>query len=506
MAAPSGIVWGGIVGGYGRIGIYVKLTNTNTQTTRHTEVWFWSKYSVDDSNNTLYYNDNATSATTSVGAVNINTTVASGSGWSTSNQVKLKEYDYTFTRGTSSSKRYVAAKLTNIDRVGGTMTVNTSYTIPALTKYTVSYNANGGSGAPASQSKYYGKTLTLSKTKPTRTGYTFKGWATSASGSVAYASGASYTANANVTLYAVWQAVTYTVKYNANGGTGAPSNQTKTHGVTLTLSSTKPTRASMIEDGVTTTYTFKGWATSSTATTVSYTAGAKYTANASVTLYAVWSTATTITEYDVTYNTNGGTVVNSQIKQKNVTLKLRTTIPTKNGYTFAGWGLSEDTTTVSYAAGANYTANADIVLYAIWTPWTHTVNFNINGGTGTVPSSFTKTTDVDVMIPEANISKANCVFKCWSTSATGSGGTNYYIGDAYDATKNGGSVTLYAIWKEKKILIYKATKSCEAVEFVETDEVVGFENTGTVYASEFIEDDSLILGNSSFHFGEIIER
>ena len=506
MAAPSGIVWGSIVGGYGRIGIYVKLTNTNTQTTRHTEIWFWSKYSVDDSANTFYYNDNATSATTSKGAVNINTTVASGSGWSTSNQVKLKEYDYTFTRGTSSSKRYVAAKLTNVDRVGGTMTCSTSYTIPALTKYTVSYNANGGSGAPSSQSKYYGKTLTLSSTKPSRTGYTFKGWATTASGSVAYASGASYTANASVTFYAVWQANTYTVKYNANGGTGAPSNQTKTHGVTLTLSSTKPTKSSTTSDGVTTSYTFKGWATSANSSTVAYTAGAKYTANASVTLYAVWSTTTTVTEYDVTYNTNGGSNVSPQVKKKGTALTLKSTIPTKTGYTFKGWGLSEDDTTVDYAAGATYNKDADIVLYAIWTPWTHTVQFNVNGGTGTVPSSFTKTTDVDVMIPEGNISKANCVFKCWSTNASGSGGTNYYIGDAYEATKNGGTVTLYAIWKERKVLIYKVDKSCEAVEFIESDEILGFENTGMVYAPEFIEGSSVIFDSTSFHFGELIER
>lgn len=506
MAAPSGIVWGSTVGGYGRIGIYVKLTNTNTETTRHTEIWFWSKYTVDDSANTFYYDDNATSATTSRGAVNINTTVASGSGWSTSNQVKLKEYDYTFTRGTSSSKRYVAAKLTNIDRVGGTMTCSTSYTIPALTKYTVSYNANGGSGAPSSQSKYYGKTLTLSGTKPSRTGYTFKGWATSSGGSVTYASGASYTANASTTLYAVWQAKTYTVKYNANGGTGAPSNQTKTHGVTLTLSSTKPTRASINNDGVLTTFTFKGWATSANSSTVAYAAGAKYTANASVTLYAIWSSATSITEYDVTYNTNGGSTVNPQVKKKGTALTLRTTVPTKTGYTFKGWGLSEDDTTVDYAAGASYTKDEDIILYAIWTPWTHTVQFNINGGTGTVPSSFTKTTDIDVAIPEGNISKANCVFKCWSTKSSGSNGTNYYIGDAYEATKNGGTVTLYAIWKERKVLIYKADKSCEAVEFIESDEIIGFENTGMVYAPEFIEDDSLILGETSFHFGELVER
>ncbi len=507
MAAPSGIVWGSIVGGYGRIGIYVKLTNTNTQTTRHTEIWFWSKYSVDDSANTFYYNDNATTATTSKGAVNINTTVASGSGWSTSNQVKLKEYDYTFTRGTSSSKRYVAAKLTNVDRVGGTMSVSTSYTIPALASYTVKYSANGGSGAPSSQTKYYGKTLTLSSTKPSRTGHTFKGWATSASGSVAYASGASYTANASITLYAVWQANTYTVKYNANGGTGAPSSQTKTYGVALTLSSTKPTRASVDSgDGVLTTYTFKGWATSANSSTVAYAAGAKYTANASVTLYAVWSTKTTVTEYDVVYNTNGGSNVSPQVKTKGVALTLRSTIPTKNGYTFKGWGLSEDATTVAYAAGASYTTDADIILYAIWTPWTHIVQFNVNGGTGTVPSSFTKTTDVDVTIPEGNISKANCVFKCWSTKASGSGGTNYYIGDAYEATKNGGTVTLYAIWKERKVLIYKADKSCEAVEFIESDEILGFENTGMIYAPEFIEDGSLILGETSFHFGELVER
>lgn len=506
MAAPSGIVWGSIVGGYGRIGIYVKLTNTNTETTRHTEIWFWSKYSVDDSANTLYYNDNASSATTSVGSVNINTTVASGSGWSTSNQVKLKEYDTTFTRGTSSSKRNVAAKLTNIDRVGGTMSISTSYTIPALTKYTISYNANGGSGAPSSQSKYYGKSLTLSGTKPTRTGYTFKGWATSASGSVTYNAGASYTANASVTLYAVWQANTYTVKYNANGGTGAPSAQTKTHGATLTLSSTKPTRASVVDDGVTTSYTFKGWATSSTATTVAYTAGAKYTANESITLYAVWVKTSTVTEYDITYNTNGGSGVSSQIKKKGTALTLRATVPTKNGYTFKGWGLSEDATTISYAAGASYTTDADIVLYAVWTPWTHTVQFNLNGGSGTVPSDFTKTTDIDVMIQGGSISKENCVFKCWSTKSSGSGGVNYYVGDAYTDAKNGGTVTLYAIWKEKKILIYKSTKNCEAVEFVESDEIIGFENTGMVHAKEFIEDNTIILSNSGFHFGEIIER
>lgn len=87
----------------------------------------------------------------------------------------------------------------------GTSTASTTITIPALTSYKITYNANGGSGAPSSQTKYYGKTLTLSTTKPTRTNYTFLGWATSSSATTAkYSAGDSYTANSAATLYAVW--------------------------------------------------------------------------------------------------------------------------------------------------------------------------------------------------------------------------------------------------------------------------------------------------------------
>ena len=147
--------------------------------------------------------------------------------------------------------------------------------------YSIVYNANGGTGAPSTQTKTHGTAITLSSTKPTRSGYSFQGWGTSASDTtVDYASGASYTANASITLYAIWKANTYTVKFDANGGTGAPGNQTKTHGVNLTLSKTVPTRAN---------YTFKGWGTTSTTTSVSYAAGGTYTANTGITLYAIWS-------------------------------------------------------------------------------------------------------------------------------------------------------------------------------------------------------------------------
>lgn len=289
MAAPSGTVWGNIVTGSkdtrkGRIGIYTGVTSTATTVTVKLEVWFWSMYSVSDSSNSYYYNGNATSATTLIGSRSINHTVNTGSGWSTSNQTKLGSTEYTYPKGTSASTKNYAAKLTGIDSLGSSnaMTVTTSVTVPALASYTVAYNMNGGSGSISSQTKYYGKALTLSSTKPTRTGYSFQGWATSASGSVAYASGANYTANAAVTLYAVWKANTYAVTYNANGGTGAPTAQTKTYGKALTLSTVKPTREN---------YNFLGWATSATATTATYAPGASYTANAAATLYAVWGLA-----------------------------------------------------------------------------------------------------------------------------------------------------------------------------------------------------------------------
>jgi len=76
---------------------------------------------------------------------------------------------------------------------------------PTVT-FTITYNANGGTGAPSSQTKESGKALTLSSTNPTRQGYTFLGWATSAGASNAqYNAGSSFTTDANTTLYAVWR-------------------------------------------------------------------------------------------------------------------------------------------------------------------------------------------------------------------------------------------------------------------------------------------------------------
>lgn len=91
--------------------------------------------------------------------------------------------------------------------------------------YTIKYNANGGTGAPSAQTKTYGTNLTLSSTKPTRTGYAFKGWALTQAdandGSVYYQAGSTCGKNENLTLYAVWEAYKLTVNYYSNYATSA---------------------------------------------------------------------------------------------------------------------------------------------------------------------------------------------------------------------------------------------------------------------------------------------
>lgn len=229
------------------------------------------------------------------------------------------------------------------------------------TMYTMSYNANGGSGAPSSESKGSGWDYTISSVKPTKVGYTFQGWATySWASSASYHGGDTYKLNQNTTFYAVWSRNSYTISYNANGGTGAPSSQTKYYGTTLTLSSAKPYRTG---------YTFKGWGLYASSTSPLYQPGDDYNYNISRTLYAVWEKEAppAPTTYTVSYSANGGSgAPASQTKPKDIALTLSGTKPTRSGYTFLGWATSSSATSASYQPGGSYTANASVTLYAVW--------------------------------------------------------------------------------------------------------------------------------------------
>ncbi len=162
----------------------------------------------------------------------------------------------------------------------GSLTDTKSITInPKVTKYTVYFNANGGSGAPAAQTKYHNQTLTLSSTKPTRSGYIFLGWSTSSTAtSATYAAGGPYTANSGATLYAVWAKNTCRVYFNANGGYCPVSDKE------IPKNSAYGSLPSATRDG----YNFDGWYTRREGGT-RVTSSTVHTSSGNITLYAHWS-------------------------------------------------------------------------------------------------------------------------------------------------------------------------------------------------------------------------
>ena len=145
------------------------------------------------------------------------------------------------------------------------------------------------------------KSKTCSVTSPSveKNGYEIIGWNTSNSATTSsWNVNTSKSISTNSTYYPITKLNTYTVSYNANGGSGAPASQTKTTNNNLTLSSVKPTRVG---------YTFQGWGTSSSATTATYQPGGTYSDNKSITLYAVWK----INKVNIKFSTNSGTVQTS---------------------------------------------------------------------------------------------------------------------------------------------------------------------------------------------------
>ena len=121
-------------------------------------------------------------------------------------------------------------KVGNTNLPGNTYTVGSSDVsfsrVLAYNTYSVQFNGNGNTGGSMSNQDFtYGTAQNLNANGFSRTGYTFAGWATSADGDVDYADKASVinlttTNGGTVTLYAKWTANSYSVQFDANGGTG----------------------------------------------------------------------------------------------------------------------------------------------------------------------------------------------------------------------------------------------------------------------------------------------
>ena len=299
---------------------------------------------------------------------------------------------------------------------------------------TVTYNANGGSGAPSTASVATAATATVSSSLPTRTGYTFLRWNTAANGSgTDYSSGATFTMGAsNVTLYAVWLANTYSVTYDANGGAAPPASSSAQTDATFTVSASLPTRAG---------YTLVSWNTARNGGGTHYLSSATFTmpANA-VTMYAQWAANAN----NIAYNANGGTgAPANSVATTDSSTTLSSTVPTRSGYTFTGWNTVANGSGTSYASGATFTMpTTHLSLFAQWTPSTYQVIYNANGGTG-APTASSGSYLSNITLSSVAPTYTGYTFLGWGTLANGAG-TNYAAGGSFPVPAQ--NTTLYAVW------------------------------------------------------------
>ena len=387
------------------------------------------------------------------------------------------------------------------DAKGSVITLKAKWT---AWKHTIHYDKNVPASSssqtvanmPEDDTKTFDITKTISSTKPSRNGYIFNGWNTQKDGKgTAYASGAAYKHDQNggtVTLYAQWTPWKHTVTYDKNVDsssssqtvTNMPGNQTKTFDEKLMISSTKPSRNG---------YIFNGWNTQKNGKGTAYASGAEYKHDQNgntVTLYAQW----TAWKHTVHYNANGGdqnSVPTDQTKIFDQAMILSDKKPTRHGYNFVRWNTKADGTGTSYEVKGNYNHDQNggtVTLYAIWTPWVHTVHYDANGGDqNSVPNDQKKTygqsMNVATKVPTRNEYK----FLGWTTGKDGSG-TFYNPGDAYYHDQNGQTVTLYAKWIQLYTVKYDGNQPA----------IKGVTVTGSVANQTQGQDESVNLRTNNF--------
>ena len=260
---------------------------------------------------------------------------------------------------------------------------------------------------------------------PTRSGYTFKGWYTAASGGTkAGDAGDVYSPTANTTLYAQWTqnpATSYTITYakgTAMSGT-VPASQTKTKGKAIILqgntgnlaipgTKVKETYKVTLDDSngvsgtstytstktTSTNYVMAGWGTNANSSAVNYKLGASYNEDRDITLYPIFEKETSVTQDFITL--------------PNIV---------RPGYTFNGWYTAVSGGTKAGSGNSAYTPTANTTLYAQWTqnPATsYTITYAKGTATsGTVPASQIqdKGQKVNLQNNTGNLSKAPDVSK-----------------------------------------------------------------------------------------------
>ena len=340
-----------------------------------------------------------------------------------------------------------------------------------IPEYTLSYDANGGSGAFSNVKAAAGTEVTVTETEPTREEHKFLGWSTTKDGKAEFKKGDKIKLDKDMTLYAVWEKYTaFTITYDANGGNGAPAAQKSDSNGYVTLSSTVPTREG---------YNFKGWFTAKTWKSSDGTLinpGVRVKISQNVTLYAIWEAKATPSAFSLIYDANGGKggpgPVHNLLAQKGVALDTKN-VPTHDSVdgkkvVFLGWSLNKDGKI--YASGeakpATITSvdiSKDTSVFAVWAYDADgngtadilenkvTLTYDANGGKD-APAAQTLKSGEKTTVSKTVPTREEYTFEGWST--TKDGAVAYKGGEELTLSAN---TTLYAVWKQNALVTYKLT-------------------------------------------------
>lgn len=220
----------------------------------------------------------------------------------------------------------------------------------------------------------------------------------------------------------------YTITFNSNGGSQVPS-QDVVFGERIT-EPTPPTKTG---------YTFTGWFYLGTENRFDF----NTTVEGELTLEAHWSNGT----YDIVYNLNGGTanISNTTCGFGEDNCVLSTTIPTRDGYTFLGWGIGNDATKAVYGPGAkanSITSSTTYNLIAVWKSNEYSISYDLAGGilANTNPTSYNKETNTFTL---NNPTRTGYIFEGWTGSNGNTKQTSVSVEKGSEGNKN-----YTANWKE----------------------------------------------------------
>ena len=335
---------------------------------------------------------------------------------------------------------------------GGSGFVLIKYTTPSAVTYSISYNANSAtSGSVPSDGSYTtgGSAYTVASNSGTlaRTGYSFAGWNTLADGSgTTYVAGVgTLTTSSNLTLYAKWTLLTYTITYNSNSSTSGsvPSAQTKTYGVDLIVASNSGTLAR-------TGYNFAGWNTLADGSGTTHVAGSgTLTTNSSATLYAKWTANRYTISYDANSATSGSVPSDGSYTTGGSAYTVASNSGTlaRTGYSFVGWNTLANGSGTTYTVGSGtLTTGSNLTLYGMWTANALTVTYDSQLG-GAITAGAT-TTGSSIEASPGTPSRTGYGFAGWF--AASSGGAAISFPYAHGQTS---SFTLYAQWSANALTV-----------------------------------------------------